>query len=192
MSVRKKWKPIRSTLSTVSIRPWRVKWGDPPRWEVLRGLIEKHGWTRGAELGVFRGDTFLYLLKFCPQLTLLGVDIWQSARRIPWEPHVRKESAQYGDRAVIMKMSTFEASKHVPDNSLDFVFIDADHSLPAVTQDIEAWSPKVKPEGWIMGHDYYFARHPGVAEAVDRFFPEVQEFSDKVWACPKAKSPFAC
>lgn len=166
-------------------------WNTPPRWVVLEQLINEHHWQRGAELGVYRGDTFLYLLHHCPQLTLIGVDIWHDPRRVPWEAVVRKRSAPYGDRAVIMKTYTTEASKHIPDNSLDFVFIDADHSLNAVTQDIEHWTPKVKPEGWVLGHDYHRERHPDVVQAVNRFFPEVQEFTDKVWAAPRAKSEFA-
>ena len=44
------------------------------------------------------------------------------------------------------------AKMHEPD-SLDFVFIDGDHSTEAVTADIEAWLPKLKPDGVLAGHD---------------------------------------
>lgn len=52
------------------------------------------------------------------------------------------------------------------DASIEFVFIDADHTYEAVKQDIAAWLPKVKPGGYIGGHDM-------VAEAVHRAVSEV-------------------
>jgi hypothetical protein len=40
------------------------------------------------------------------------------------------------------------------DSSLDFIYIDANHSYDFVKEDLELWYPKVKPGGWVMGHDY--------------------------------------
>jgi hypothetical protein len=37
---------------------------------------------------------------------------------------------------------------------LDFIYIDANHAYDFVKEDIECWYPKVKPGGWVMGHDY--------------------------------------
>lgn len=45
------------------------------------------------------------------------------------------------------------------------VYIDADHNYEPVKADIRAWLPKVKPGGWITGHDYYWP-FPGVLRAV--------------------------
>ncbi len=36
------------------------------------------------------------------------------------------------------------------------VFIDAEHLHEAVEGDIRAWMPKVSPNGWLAGHDFYF------------------------------------
>ena len=41
------------------------------------------------------------------------------------------------------------------DNSLDFVFIDGNHSFEYATEDIAQWSKKVKPGGIVAGHDYW-------------------------------------
>lgn len=49
--------------------------------------------------------------------------------------------------------------------SLDFVFIDANHSFGEVKKDIEAWLPKVKRTGILAGHDFDITT-PGVAKAV--------------------------
>ena len=40
------------------------------------------------------------------------------------------------------------------DNSLDFVFIDANHTFEYVVNDIAEWSKKVRPGGIISGHDF--------------------------------------
>ena len=48
-----------------------------------------------------------------------------------------------------------DAVNRFEDNSLDFVYIDANHTEPFVTQDITEWSKKVRPGGVVSGHDYY-------------------------------------
>lgn len=58
------------------------------------------------------------------------------------------------------------------DNSLDFVFIDANHHYEGVKQDIVKWLPKVKNNGIIAGHDYNPISWPGVIKAVHECFPE--------------------
>lgn len=56
------------------------------------------------------------------------------------------------------------------DESVDFVFIDADHSYEGCLRDITAWFPKVKQGGVIAGHDYYNNASCGVKQAVDEYF----------------------
>jgi predicted O-methyltransferase YrrM len=51
---------------------------------------------------------------------------------------------------------SWEAAALYPDESVDFVFIDAAHDYEAVTKDLAAWYPKVKPAGVFAGHDYDF------------------------------------
>lgn len=59
------------------------------------------------------------------------------------------------------------ASKLYEDNSLDFVFIDAEHKYEFVIQDILNWLPKVKKGGVIAGHDYGW---DGVTRAINEVF----------------------
>jgi len=47
------------------------------RFEFLTKLIRDNDLRRGAELGLWKGRTFFYLLEHCPRLTLVGVDQWQ-------------------------------------------------------------------------------------------------------------------
>lgn len=45
------------------------------------------------------------------------------------------------------------AMPSIPDGSLDFVYIDGNHSEEYVRQDIRLWWPKVKIGGMLAGHD---------------------------------------
>lgn len=69
-----------------------------------------------------------------------------------------------------IRMRSDEAFKLYPDQSLDFVFIDAEHSYEAVKQDIINWLPKVKKGGILAGHDYYDWK--GVFDAVNELLGE--------------------
>jgi hypothetical protein len=53
------------------------------------------------------------------------------------------------------------------DDSIDFLFIDGAHDYESVKKDLNDWYPKVKKNGIIAGHDYFFN---GVKNAVNEFF----------------------
>lgn len=59
----------------------------------------------------------------------------------------------------------------------NFVFIDADHSYPAVKRDAISWMPLVKPGGWISFHDtnQEFS-HNAIEETIAKVWPELKEY----------------
>ena len=59
-------------------------------------------------------------------------------------------------------------NQEIPDESLDAVFIDADHSYDAVSKDLPFWWKKLKKGGWLLGDDYNSC-HPGTTKAVYEF-----------------------
>lgn len=61
----------------------------------------------------------------------------------PWE-----------DKVVILRGYSTVMCKQIPDNSLDFVYIDARHDYKGCQEDINAFWPKVKTGGVMAGHDY--------------------------------------
>jgi predicted O-methyltransferase YrrM len=150
-----------------------------PHRDVMVGLVNKYSWTRGAELGVDKGILFDRLLRECPQLEyLVGVDLCPVPHR-----RARCEAIAYEHhkRADLMVMSTADASTCVRDGSLDFVFVDADHSEGAVADDIARWTSKVREGGLLCGHDYN-RKFPGVVKAVDRAFPgKVRTLPGSIW-----------
>ncbi len=54
-----------------------------------------------------------------------------------------------------VKLPSVQAAQQYADHSLDFVYVDADHSYASVVEDITAWKNKVKQGGFIAGHDSY-------------------------------------
>lgn len=162
--------------------------------------------VKGAEIGVFIGAMSRALLKR-PDLSLVMVDAWEEGdglyedegglsdyharlsqkdqdtvyKRALWNTHFAKE------RRTVIRNRSLEAAREVPDGSLDFVFIDANHSYGACKDDINAWLPKLKPGGLLCGHDYDHPEFPewGVKRAVDEYASmngfEVQTDENFTW-----------
>ena len=59
-------------------------------------------------------------------------------------------------------------NEQIPDESVDAVFIDGDHSYEAVSKDLPFWWKKIRKGGWLLGDDYNSC-HPGTTKAVDEF-----------------------
>jgi predicted O-methyltransferase YrrM len=47
-----------------------------------------------------------------------------------------------------------DVATRFPDASLDWVYLDGNHDLLHVIQDLYAWLPKIRPGGIISGHDF--------------------------------------
>jgi hypothetical protein len=136
------------------------------RYDEALELFGELGLKRGAEIGVYRGgysNDILTRLPGCEHL--IGVDIW--ARYEDYlhqgvmpdltttaEATARAVFDSHGDRATLIKGYSTEVAKTIPNESLDFVFIDANHSYEYVVADIAAWLPKLRKGGIIYGHDY--------------------------------------
>ena len=64
------------------------------------------------------------------------------------------------------KESTSITMDEIPDQSLDCVFIDANHEYQYVLDDLQFWIKKVRPGGQILGDDYFMT---DVSKAVHDF-----------------------
>lgn len=130
----------------------------------LARLFKELGYKKGAELGVETGKYSEVLLKANPDLTLYCVDAWQAYRG--YREHVTQAKVDglmatamerlkpFGDRVKFIRKFTNDAAKDFPAKSLDFVYIDANHTLPFVVQDLCNWERVVRHGGIISGHDY--------------------------------------
>ena len=129
----------------------------------LPRLFAELGFTKGAEVGVYRATFSDSLLRRVPNLHLIGVDLWAvypgykdfgETDIVDAERESGETYAKYGDKAILIKGESLDVAKTIPDGSLDFVFIDANHAFEYVIADIAAWSKKVRKGGIISGHDY--------------------------------------
>jgi predicted O-methyltransferase YrrM len=138
----------------------------------INDLVKHFSWTTGAEIGVRTGSTSFYLLNNNPNLVM-----WAADKDISqfYNDQVKQT---YQTRLKVLEGVSWEVAAQVPDGSLDFYFIDAGHSYKSVIKDIDAWTPKLKPNGWFIGHDINF---PAVNRAVAERFPGFQVGPDNVW-----------
>lgn len=83
------------------------------------------------------------------------------------------------DSMSVIKSLSHEGANWFNDGSVDVLFIDAGHSYEAVKKDIEAWLPKMKPNGIIAGHDYNSWQ--GVKKAVDEKFGTPTKIENDCW-----------
>ncbi len=163
-------------------------------WEVLRRVMPIEN-AKGAELGVYRGTLSRLLLQSHKTMHLSMVDSWEAHgaayagdsgdAKIKLDTEDMDKCKQnaanltsFADsRRVLIQKRTGDAAEQFENNSLDFVFIDADHSYEGCKSDIELWLPKVKKGGWLCGHDYDHPKYPqfGVKKAVDEFAANTQQ-----------------
>ena len=83
--------------------------------------------------------------------------------------NIKTHLKKYDDRYTWFRQpSTTITIEQIPNENLDAVFIDADHSYEAVKNDLKFWWKKVRKGGWLLGDDYSSC-HPGTTKAVDEF-----------------------
>lgn len=74
------------------------------------------------------------------------------------------------DDVTIFRMFSHDAAREFEGAQVDVVYIDGNHSFYNAFHDLCAWAPKIKPGGWLCGHDFGNpAAFPGVRMAVDAF-----------------------
>ena len=127
--------------------------------ELFNGL----GYARGVEVGTEKGLYAEILCSAMPRLHLTCVDAWEAYRGYR-DTVSQKRLSRFYDEAVgrlalhnctLMRTYSMDAVRRFEDGSLDFVYIDANHMIPYVLDDICAWRKKVRSGGIVAGHDYY-------------------------------------
>lgn len=128
----------------------------------LARLFTELDFKVGAEIGVEQGEYTEALCRANPQAKIYGVDSWQSYSG--YREHVSQDKLDrfYEETRERLKLYKYrpmrrfsmDAVQDFDDNSLDFVYIDANHDFQHVVNDLAEWSKKVRTGGIISGHDY--------------------------------------
>lgn len=137
------------------------------RFDLSIQLINRFKPLTIAEIGVFKGKYAGEILKSCSHVrNYIMIDPWRKLEN--WNKPANKddqtferiylealESTKFAkDKIQIFRGKTKEVINQIDDNSLDFVYIDGDHTLKGITIDlINIWS-KMKDEGLIVGDDF--------------------------------------
>lgn len=140
------------------------------RFEAIATLIKKHSCQYVAEIGVETGLILQNILKDPEVKKLLKVyyliDFWR--RHPPAGPQSEEQWDEWArqvyqlfwneERAKIVRLTSVQAATLFKKESLDMVYIDANHKEPFVRADIKAWYPIVKKGGVLSGHDWHLER----------------------------------
>lgn len=113
-----------------------------------------------VEVGSYMGESMEIFAKSGRFKKIYCVDPWLDTDTTTdnvsdSEKHFDARKSKY-DFIEKIKNTSFDASKIFEDNSIDMVYIDAEHTPEAVKKDILNWLPKIKPNGYVTGHDWEF------------------------------------
>ena len=127
----------------------------------------------GVEVGVNKGYNASYICSVIQPKMLYLIDPWNNffdstSGEIIGEVQyiMTKKLLEPFPCCKIIRDTSYNAVKTFDNESLDFVYIDADHSYNAVLSDMARWYPKIKKGGILAGHDF---TTKSVSEAVIEF-----------------------
>jgi Methyltransferase domain len=158
--------------------------------DVLLAKLPKNG--AGAEIGSWKGDFAARILTRTKPARLFLIDPWEFRSEEEYEHAMYGGHAPDGQRemdaiyrsvmdrfaaevergqVVVRRSRSADAAADFPDESLDFVYIDGDHTYAAVKADLDAYYRTVKSGGFVTGDDYGTPGwwDNGVTRAVDEF-----------------------
>jgi len=142
----------------------------------------------GCELGVWRGDFSEEILKLVKPEKLFLIDPWlyQPEYSNSWYGGgvaknqqdmddildlVKTRLSDYSGVEMIRK-KTDELSDEIPEESLDWVYVDGNHQYEFVLNDLRTFFAKVKPGGIICGDDYGRGKGAPITRAVKEFLED--------------------
>jgi hypothetical protein len=133
-------------------------------WEQILGRV---GVEVVAEIGVWKGSFAKYILERCEGIThyymidpWANLPNWNKPRNVSTEEFnavydeaMRRTEFAAGKRIVLRGVSK-EVIDEIPEESLDFAYIDGDHTLRGITIDLINILPKIRDGGFIGGDDF--------------------------------------
>ena len=153
---------------------------------------------RCAEIGVYKGDFAAEILKRRPAHLFL-IDPWKQQPTMEYYDAANESQENFDqiyasvyerfkdEPASMMRLFSHEAVQHFDTRTLDFVWIDGNHTFAHTLYDMSVWSQKIKRGGWLCVHDFGGGSHfYGVRQAVNEFCKvtgnEIEYVCADLWA----------
>lgn len=139
----------------------------------------------GIEIGTAGGDNAKNMFESLSMEKLYIIDPYvpylQDTKKIDYSPDEIKMKSilkDYWDKIIFYRDYSENVYNKIPDNSIDFIYIDGNHQYEFVKKDLELYYKKLKNFGVIGGHDFC-TDSIGVIKAVIEFQEKhSEEFSD--------------
>lgn len=165
----------------------------------LSKLFHELDYKTGVEIGVEQGAYAERLCKDNPQAHIYGVDPWEHYSK--YREHVSQVKLDTFYQATLTRMAPYhwtpirkysrDGAQDFKDGSLDFVYIDGNHTLPYIIDDLVQWTPKVRKGGIISGHDFLKRKRPHAYEChvVEAVYAFTQSYGINPWFVLGTKTP---
>jgi predicted O-methyltransferase YrrM len=173
LNLRRRW--IRATLAARGAEHVHqiASWTSELELQTLYKLARscRHG-AVALEIGSYLGASSCYLAAGLQQHSgrLFCVDTWANqtmpeGQRDTLAEFLRNTQPFTGTIVAVQKKSNLLMSEDIA-TPLDLVFIDGDHSYPAVASDFERTARWLRDDGTIALHDVGISDHPGVDQVL--------------------------
>jgi len=166
------------------------------REELWASVLGQLGEIDISEVGVWKGEFAEFLLRNCAGIRrYYMIDPWRHLEswnkpfnrtdeeftRIMAEALARTEFAK--DKRVVLRGKLSEVSAAIPDDCLDYAYIDGDHTARGIIVDLVRMWPKVREGGVLAGDDFCRSiwEHPSQFEPT-LVFPLAVYFAEAVGA----------
>jgi hypothetical protein len=171
---------------------------------VVQDLFKLHFGDKkiiGIEIGTKCADLTVAILSALPNCFIYTIDPWEHREgdQVPPgdEPYEAGQPQSYHDinkshalnrlsmpeykyRVIIIPHRSADVAERFDKESIDFVWVDGDHSKSGITKDIELYYPLIKPGGIFGGHDFLQC-HPLTEIIKEKFGDKIITGDDFTW-----------
>lgn len=137
------------------------------RFDFWESFVNEYKIKNVLEIGIFKGNFSEHILKKCDNIEkYYMIDPWKHLDE--WNKPSNKSDEEFEkiydeaiyktdfvkNKRIILRGETKDVIDEIPDNSLDFAYVDGDHTLRGIAIDLIKVYPKIKNNGWIGGDDF--------------------------------------
>lgn len=156
------------------------------RMRFLYDMVSRHASRvsgNALEIGCFKGCSTVYLAKACAGVGITkvrSIDLFTGTpgwgQTFDTFDEANERMRRYGISRFVELIRADSREYRCPDESIDVLHVDGDHSYGAASADIERFAPLVSPGGLVVFDDYD-ASHEGVVRAVHELLARDRSFT---------------